>query len=149
MKIQDHAGKHVIGLAEHGNIMKIRDIITEADSTANFRNMQDQSAVAAIKGAISIPGISMNKSNGSSYAQYRFGIAMAGAPDFPTAAAGAVAGDPLLTTYTDEELEMVNAAAKMVGAGPIKRLSNNRSQELSNTGVVSPVAQPKKNKYGV
>lgn len=105
--------------------------------------------VKAFKGAISMPGISQNKSNGSSYTQYRFGIALAGAPEFPTKAAGAFAGDPLLATYTDEELEMVNCAAKMVGAGPVKKLGNNRSTELDNTNTQSVIGQAKKNKYGI
>jgi hypothetical protein len=54
-----------------------------------------------------------------------------------------------LASYTDAELEIINAAAKMVGAGKVRRLSSNRSQELSNTQVVSPIAKKKKNKYGV
>lgn len=129
--------------------MKITEIIAEAvDKHADLKNIpQDQ--VAAIKGAITMPSISQNKSNGSSYLQYRFGIALAGAPEFPTQAAGAFAGDPLLASYTDEELEIVNAAAQSVGAGPIRRLSSNRSEELSNTNKVSPVAPKKKNQYGV
>jgi len=65
---------------------------------------------------------------------------MAGAPDYPTKAAGAFAGDPLLSTYTDVELEIINAAAKMVGAGPVKRVTDNRSTELDNTNTRSPVA---------
>jgi len=104
---------------------------------------------ASMKGAISMPNLSMNKSNGSSYMQYRFGIAMAGAPDYPTKAAGAFSGDPLLSTYTDAELEIINSAAKMVGAGPVKRLTTNRSEELSNVNKTSSVAKIKKNKYGV
>ena len=128
--------------------MKIKDIITEADHHANFKDLPDDQ-VAALKGAVSIPGISQNKSNGSPYAQYRFGLALAGAPDFPTKAAGAVAGDPLLCTYTDEELAMINHAADQVGAGHVRRLTNNRSEELSNTGKTSPVPTRKKNKYGV
>ena len=128
--------------------MKIKEIITEGDKHADFKKLPGDQ-MAAIKGALSIPGISLNKSNGSPYEQYRFGLAMAGAPEYPTQAAGAIAGDPLLSTYTDEELEIVNAAAKMIGAGKVKRLSSNRSEELSNTNKVSPVASPKKNKYGV
>jgi hypothetical protein len=128
--------------------MKIRDIITESDISANFDELADGQA-EAIKGAVSIPGISMNKSNGSAYAAYRFGLALAGAPDYPTKAAGAIAGDPLLASYTDAELEMINSAAKMVGAGEVKRLNSNRSEELDNTNKVSPVAPKKRNKYGV
>jgi hypothetical protein len=117
--------------------MKIKDLLIETDTHANLSTLQ---ATDAMKGAISIPDISQNKANGSPYLQYRFGIAMAGAPDYPTKAAGAFAGDPLLSTYTDAELEIINAAAKMVGAGQVKRLSTNRSEELSNTNKVSPVA---------
>ena len=128
--------------------MKINEIITETDHHANAKDLPSDQ-VSAIKGAVSIPGISQNKSNGSPYAQYRFGLALAGAPDFPTKAAGAIAGDPLLCTYTDEELDMINSAADMVGAGHVTRLTKNRSEELSNTGKVSPVPPRKKNKYGV
>ena len=119
--------------------MRAKEFIIEADIGANLKDTHADVS-DAIKGAISMPGISMNKSNGNAYAQYRFGLAMAGAPDYPTKSAGAFAGDPLLSTYTDAELEIINAAAKMVGAGPVKRLSSNRSQELSNTNTVSPVS---------
>lgn len=128
--------------------MKIKDIITETDHHADVKELAPEHQ-AALYDTVSIPGISMNKSNGSSYAQYRFGLALAGAPDFPTKAAGAVAGDPLLSAFTDQELEMINSAAKMVGAGAVKRVGNNRSEELSNTQKVSPVPAKKKNKYGV
>lgn len=122
--------------------MKIRDIISEAKDTSADLTKLAGGQDLAIKGAVSIPGISMNKSNGSSYLQYRFGLAMAGAPDYPTQAAGAIAGDPLLSCYTDAELEIINSAAKMVGAGEVKRLSSNRSEELSNVNKQSPM-QPK------
>jgi hypothetical protein len=121
--------------------MRAREFITEVTDHPADLSKSAPDHEMAIKGAVSIPGISMNKANGSSYLQYRFGIAMAGAPDYPTKAAGAMAGDPLLSTYTDVELEIINAAAKMVGAGAVKRLSKNRSEELSNTNTVSPVAQ--------
>ena len=128
--------------------MKIKDIITETEHHANPRELQPDQ-VSALKGAVSIPGISINKSNGSPYTAYRFGLAMAGAPDYPTKAAGAIAGDPLLSCYTDQELEIINSAAKMVGAGKVKRLTSNRSEEMSNTNKQSPVPTRKKNKYGV
>ena len=86
-----------------------------------------------------MPDISQTKQGGSPYAQWRFGIAMAGAPDYPTSPAGAFAGDPLLTTYTDEELEIVNAAAKMIGAGEVKQLTSTRSEEADFINKSSPV----------
>ena len=97
----------------------------------------------AIKGAISMPDLSINKSSGSPYLAWRFGIAMAGAPDYPTPPAGPMAGDPLLSTYTDVELDIINSAAKAIGAGRVRKMSDNRSTEMSNTNKVSPVRQVK------
>ena len=92
-----------------------------------------------IRNAIRFPD--QNMSSGSAYLNYRFGVALAGAPDYPTPENNPIAGDPLLCAYTDEELAMVNAAAKMVGSKGMKRLSNNRSMELPNTNTTSPVPQ--------
>lgn len=94
---------------------------------------------AAIKNAVHFPD--QNPSTGSAYLNYRFGIALAGAPDYPTKAASSISGDPLLSTYTDEELHIINAAAAMVGSKGMKRLSNNRSTEIANTNVTSPLPQ--------
>lgn len=94
---------------------------------------------SALKGAISMPDISQTKQGGSPYTQWRFGIAMAGAPDYPTPPAGAFAGDPLLATYSDVDLEKVNAAARAVGAGEVKKLTDNRSTEADYVHKVSPV----------
>ena len=95
---------------------------------------------SALKGAISMPDISQTKQGGSPYAQWRFGIAMAGAPDYPTEPAGAFAGDPLLATYTDEELAIINSAARMVGAGEVKQLTSNRSLEAEYVNKQSPIS---------
>lgn len=109
-----------------------------SDVPANSSKMP-KSHRAAIKGAISMPDISQTKQGGSPYTQWRFGIAMAGAPDFPTPPAGAFAGDPLLATYTDVDLEIINAAAKSVGAGEVKKLTDNRSTEAEHVQKISPV----------
>ena len=124
--------------------MRAREFISEAqygaavDIPANAKKMPNHQ-VAAIKGAISMPDISQNKQGGSPYTQWRFSIAMAGAPDYPTEPAGAVAGDPLLATYTDAELEIINSAAKMVGAGKVNKLTDNRSREHEGVNKQSPV----------
>lgn len=86
-----------------------------------------------------MPDISQTKQGGSPYTQWRFGIAMAGAPDFPTPPAGAFAGDPLLATYTDVDLVIINAAAKSVGAGRVTKLTDNRSTEADYVHKTSPV----------
>jgi hypothetical protein len=104
---------------------------------------------AAIKNATTFPG--MNQSTGSAYLGYRMGIALAGAPDYPTKqeADNWIGGDPLLSPYTDEENEMINTAAKQVGGGKRQTWSNNRSLETADVNKTSTVAKPKRNKYGV
>lgn len=124
--------------------MRAREFVAEArfgsakDVPANSKKLP-KSHFAAIKGAVSMPDISHNKQGGSFYTQWRFSIAMAGAPDFPTPPAGATAGDPLLATYTDAEMEKINSAAKMVGAGRVNKLTDNRSREADYVNKSSPV----------
>ena len=102
-----------------------------------------------MKNASTLPAL--NQSTGSAYMNYRMGIALAGAPDYPTkmAADNWIGGDPLISSYTDEEFEMVKKAAEQVGAGTIQNWSGKRSQETADVQKVSPVAVIKKNKYGV
>jgi hypothetical protein len=124
--------------------MRAREFVAEAkfgsaaDVPANGKKLP-KSQHSAIKGAISMPDISSNKQGGSPYTQWRFGIAMAGAPDYPTPPAGAFAGDPLLATYSDADLAIINAAAKSVGAGEVKKLTDNRSTEADYVNKTSPV----------
>lgn len=88
---------------------------------------------------LTMPDISQNKQGGSPYTQWRFGIAMAGAPDYDTPPAGAFAGDPIVGTYTDVEMDIANAAAKSVGAGKVNKLTDNRSTEADWVQKNSPV----------
>jgi hypothetical protein len=124
--------------------MRAKEFVAEAKfgSAADVPAMAHKlpkSQHSAIKGAVSMPDLSHNKQGGSAYTQWRFSIALAGAPDYPTDAAGAFAGDPILTTYSDVELEMVNAAAKQVGAGRVNKLTDNRSTEADFIQTTSPV----------
>lgn len=124
--------------------MRAREFVVETkygaaeDVPADAKKLP-KSQVSALKGVISMPDISQNKQGGSPYAQWRFGIAMAGAPDFPTEPAGAFAGDPLLATYSDVELQIINSAAKMIGAGEVKKVTDNRSTEYDGVNKTSPV----------
>ena len=124
--------------------MRAREFVAEAkygsaaDVPASAAKLP-KSHASAIKGAISMPDISMTKQGGSPYTQWRFGIAMAGAPDYPTEPAGAFAGDPLLATYSDADLEIINSAAKMVGAGRVTKLTDNRSTEHEKVNKTSPI----------
>lgn len=135
--------------------MKINEIINEGTTTGNGTHARGDmqpigdEAKAALQNAQTFPNL--NQSTGSSYMNYRMGLALAGAPNYPTKmeADNWIGGDPLLTTYTDVEQEMVNAAAMQVGAGRAQKWSNQRSQEISGINKQSIVAKKKKNKYGV
>ena len=125
--------------------MKVKDIILEGDVPANPNRLaKDQ--VAALKGAVSMPGISMNKSNGSPYQQYKFMIATGLSNGKGTGEkmdpAGALAGDPLITCYTEEEFGMIKDAAEMTNAGPINQLSNHKSHEADNINKQSVSRNP-------
>jgi hypothetical protein len=134
--------------------MKVRDIISENTSGAGYKTKgkmmpMDKTQKAAMTDASTIPGL--NQSHGSAYTGWRFGLALAGAPDYPTKAAADswLGGDPLLEPYTDVEFDMIKKAASQVGAGTIQNWSGKRSQEVADVNKVSTVAKPKKNKYGV
>jgi len=87
--------------------------------------------------------------NTDSYMQYRMGIALAAASsDQPFDQESAYAENFLVGTYTPEELEIMNKAAKLMGVTPTK-LTSQRSQEPPNTNKASVVAKPKRNRYGV
>jgi hypothetical protein len=122
--------------------MRARDFITE-------NGMQPMEPVhkSAIRNATTFPDQNMNA--GSQYKNYRMGLALAGAPDYPTRADNYIAGDPLLAPYTEEEMEMINYAAQQVGDGSKQTWSNSRSQELDNVQKNSPVAKPRRNQYGI
>ena len=127
--------------------MKVLEIITEAGKGGMKKINKTQKA--AMKNASTLPALNMN--SGSMYLNYRMGVALAGAPDFPTkmAADNWIGGDPLLSTYTDEEFEMIKAAAKQVGAGTIQNWTGKRSEEVANVNKNSPVPKKRKNQYGV
>ncbi len=124
--------------------MRAREFVTEqrfgaAKDVPAMASKLPKSQRSALKGAISMPDISQTKQGGSPYTQWRFGIAMAGAPDYPTPPAGAFAGDPLLATYSDADLAIINAAAKSVGAGRVNKITDNRSTKGDFVNKYSPV----------
>ena len=109
----------------------------------------DKEKKAAMRNATTLPGLNM--ATGSMYKNYRMGIALAGAPTFPTKieADNWIGGDPLISSYTEEEFEMVKAAALQVGAGKIENWSGKRSEEVADVNKTSTVAKIKRNKYGI
>ena len=130
-------------------IKEANDIVRKLRESHGGTKKMDPEDKAAMKNAMTIPALNM--STGSAYMNYRMAIALAGAPTFPTKieADNWIGGDPLLSTYTEEEFEMVKAAAQQVGAGTIQNWSGKRSEEMADVNKTSTVAKPKKNKYGI
>jgi hypothetical protein len=83
------------------------------------------------------------------YGMYRFGIAMAAQPDHDSPVEGPAKDVPTVWMYTDAEEEIVNKAAKNQGISGKTIVARGPSKELNTINKTSPVAKPKKNKYGV
>lgn len=135
--------------------MKANEFIKEGTTNAQGNKAKghtqplDKEYKASMKNMMTMPD--QNQSTGSAYLGWRMGVALAGAPTYPTkmAADTWLGGDPLLSTYTEEEMEMVKAASLQIGGGKIENWSGKRSQELPTTNKTSAVAKVKKNKYGI
>jgi len=80
------------------------------------------------------------------YDIYRFGIAMADHTSPP--AEGIINNHGLIVAYAPEEEAVIRAAEKVTGHRG-KLVSNRGSSEPKSTNVTSPVAKPKRNRYGV
>ena len=79
------------------------------------------------------------------YQVYRFGMAMANHEQPPYGPAGQHA---VISAYTPEEEEIIHAAERATGhRGRI--LADRGSDEPLSTDILSPVAKPKRNRYGV
>ena len=136
--------------------MRAKEFISE-DNSVNGQGIRgrggmkkpSEDAKESMMNASTMPDL--NQSTGSAYLNYRMGIALAGAPNFPTKmeADNWIGGDPLLSTYTEVEWDMIVAASKQVGGGTIQNWSGKRSLEVADVNKTSPVNKPKKNKYGV
>ena len=80
------------------------------------------------------------------YQAYRFGLAMA---DHKTHGKyGPSAQHAVIVAYTKEEEEIIKGAELEMGHKS-KLLADRGSREPKNTNTQSPVAQPKRNRYGV
>ena len=118
--------------------MKIKDIIVEASRLR-------RSAEAAIPDAHFYPALD----NSSPYDSYRFGIALAGSPDESMDRQGPTQSKMVTLAYTDGDAEIINKANKIMGVKS-KALTSKKSQESATVDTKSgPVANVKRNRYGV
>jgi hypothetical protein len=122
--------------------MKIKEIIHE-----QVTPKPEKSASAALPDANDWPDL--NQSN-AGYLQYKFGIAMAAAPDEQNILPKTATHQNLITIgYTDADQQIMNAAAKALGIAKSRKLTSKRSQETDDVNKTSVVSPRKKNKYGV
>ena len=98
----------------------------------------------------SLPGGRIHPSldNSNPYHSYRYGLAMAGAPDDDMYTDGPYGSKLLTVGYTEGEREIIAKADKIMGVKS-NAISSNDSSEIEAINTTSPVAKPKKNKYGV
>ena len=128
--------------------MKIRDVISEgADKVTPLRKYQEKVG----------KGVSRSRDVGGYDRVYhlnRIGMAMAVADGESTSAVDSPAETwfekyNTYHPYTKEEDNKIKAAHKTVPSNSKVISSFGKSQEPSDTNIQSPVAKPKKNKYGV
>lgn len=85
--------------------------------------------------------------NDTYYDMYRFGVALAGGA---TAPSGGPAGhSPSVWMRNPEEAEIVRVAEKVTGMRGAEIIPPGETEEMPSVDSVSPVAKPKRNKYGV
>ena len=88
--------------------------------------------------------------NNHPYLAYRFGMALAGSPDDDMDKRGPVGSDFVVTDFSDADTAIRKGAERIMGVKP-SMTTGKGSEELDDTIInkVSPVAKPKRNKYGI
>lgn len=145
MPILVHVGKHVIGHAERGN-MKIKEVILESSDAGPVSQRFQRATV----------GLDKFRDNDLADRFYELHRVMMAA-----ACAGGkekIDVDPeswigrynIAIPYTPEEQDMLEQAFEAIGSEwhDLNKGDYN-SEEVKSTNPVSPVAKPKRNKYGV
>lgn len=120
--------------------MKINEIITEAS-----RGKLRKAATQALSNVTSYPYLD---NNSHPYVAYRFGVALAKSPNDVNDELGPIGSEFTTMGYSKEDQKIINHARKEFGLATHTH-STEGSVELDNVNSTSPVAKPKKNKYGV
>jgi|688.fasta_scaffold1446609_1 hypothetical protein len=87
--------------------------------------------------------------NNNPYHAYRFGVALAGSPSRSMDKEGPIGGNFVTLAYTDGDQEILDGAAKSIGVSSSSLGSSKKSSELDDVHKVSPVANKKRNRYGI
>jgi hypothetical protein len=113
--------------------MRAKEFITE-------REMSDRKS-RVLNTAFEFP--TMPSSDG--YQAYRFGVAMA---NHEEPAYGPTSQHAVISAYSPEEEAIIHAAERVTGHKG-RLVADRGSREPKSTDTQSPVAQPKRNRYGV
>ncbi len=88
--------------------------------------------------------------NNHPYLAYRFGVALAPSPEIDHFFdEGPMGSNFTMIDYTDEDAEIRKAAAKRMGIKFNKGTGKGSEEMHDVVNITSPVAKPKRNKYGV
>ena len=131
--------------------MRAKEFINEAwagKSHGKPKKVRDRASDA-------LPGVYVQRQlrNTDAYMQYRMGLALAAAR---ADAAGHVkfnqesawAENFIHVMWADEDEETIKLASKLMGVTP-SSITDKKSREPGSTDTASPVAKPKRNRYGV
>ncbi len=120
--------------------MKINEIITETG-----RGKLRKATTQALSNVTSYPYLD---NNSHPYVAYRFGVALAKSPNDISDNLGPIGSEFTTVGYSDADNEIINHAREEFGL-KTRVHSTYGSEEINKINKVSPVAKPKKNKYGV
>ena len=115
-------------------------IVREARDFAGGKKMSHDQ-LSALPGVHAWPELD----NSSGYLAYRFGVALAGLPDYKMDVAGPTGLKMVTIGYTEAEKSILDAAHDLVGT-PKVQITPDRSTEASDVYKTSPVANWMKKK---
>ena len=121
--------------------MKVNEIIVEVKDRGKLR----KGACNSLSNVQSYPYLD---NNSHPYVAYRFGVALAPSPRDVTQKQGPIGSEFTTIGYSDVDQEIIDHARKEFGL-PVRKHSGKGSVEMDSVNKSSPVAKPKKNKYGV
>jgi ATP-dependent phosphoenolpyruvate carboxykinase len=131
--------------------MRAKEFINEAwngKSHGSPKKVRDRASDA-------LPGVYVQRQlrNTDTYMQYRMGLALAAARadangDIEFSQESAWAENFISGMFVPEDEETIMLASKLMGVNPTQ-ITDQKSREPDSTQKVSPVAKPKRNKYGV
>lgn len=128
--------------------MRAKEFIIEAKSKGRAERVRSQASAA-------LPGVFVQRQlrNTDPYMQYRYAMAVAAARaakehgiDYDQESAWAENLTQVL--FVPEDEETIRLASKLMGVSPT-RITDNASHEGSKVNTQSPVAKPRRNRYGV